>query len=169
MHDLAIVFLWIFHAVHKPEGIVCIGNLDHICIDVKRKFFLPVVNRPIGTLIDNLCRTIDCLDIATKLGLGCLVRTTVKNNHLRLEKLFHHHGSHICQIHLKCGGIHCGQRLYNYPVLRQCHLVDIPHTPRTIVFQEHRLRSIFITQLLQLLRRKILFLVNRSNGSTDGL
>ena len=148
MHFLAIVFLWIFHAVHKPEGIICIGNLDHICIDVKRKFFLTIVDRTIGSLINDLRRTVDCLDIATELALWRVVITAVEDNNFCLKELLHHHGTHICHIHLKSRCIHSSEGLHDHPILWKFHLIDFAYAPGSIVFNENDIRTVLVCNFL---------------------
>ena len=146
-NGLSFIFLRIILNIQIKDTIVCICNLDDILFQIIWKFIcVALINGSVFPFIYNLCTTVYSLDRSAEFCFRRIRGTAVKYNHICMEHLLHHHGTHIIQIHLKSGCIHGSQRLYDLPSFRELHLKNLRCFPGTVILDKHLIRfDCFIT------------------------
>ena len=81
--------------------------MDQILVDIIGQFLhIIFVNGPVFSLIYDLRLPVYRFDAPAEFRLGVSSVQRLKNNHIRVKKLFHDHGTHIAQIHF------IGRRVY---------------------------------------------------------
>ncbi len=140
------IFFWLLQTVHIPDGIIRVRDLKLVPGDIKRKFLLPLIERPVRALIDDLRPAVLRLDIAAVFSLVSAVIAAVENHHIRRKQLFHNHRAHIGEIHIECRRIHGRKHLYDRPSLRQRGLHQRIHPPGTVILQKNLIRMILFPE-----------------------